>query len=203
MPPASVFPRRCILGNDQEPPQAEQLPLGAWTVGCPPHTSAPRQVPVLLVVPVAIPDALPTQTCQSQGGASSASHESRVSAANGPWGRGAGLAFRFLGVDLRPRAASLLHWGPRQGTPPQCRAPAPSLTDGVCMWTQSCHRAGQLPETQSCAPLAGLLCIPSVPCVFRALDTGRVCSPRNSEELLWGHFPTCLRSPLTSTSSLA
>lgn len=123
-------------------------------VGCPPHTSASRQVPVLLVVPIAVPDALPTQTCQSQGGASSASHESRVSAAHGPWGRGAGLAFRFLGVDLRPRAASLLHWGPRQGTPPQCRAPALSLTDGVCMWTQSCRHAGQLPITQTLCPIS-------------------------------------------------
>ncbi|KAJ8785936.1 hypothetical protein J1605_006896 [Eschrichtius robustus] len=122
-------------------------------------------VPVLLLVPVPIPNAFAAQTCQNQGGAGSASCKSRVSAATGPgkWAgaRGADLASRFPGVGLgatghvRAPACSLWGWSLTCQEPTRhVRAPCPG--DLPCSALALSVAASALPSfTFSAAPGAG------------------------------------------------
>ena len=101
-----------------------------------------------------------------------------------------------VGVQLPSQTLQLPPRCHRPRDPSAVPGPAPSLTGGaVCGQScQPCWAAARNPDAVSQRQLR--------PHMFKALNTGRVSSPCNNEELLWGHFPACLRSPHTSTPSL-
>lgn len=101
----------------------------------------------------------------------------------------------MLGYSFHPRHCSHLPGAVGRETPAQCRAQPESRRWGLCVgsvllpcWAAACN-----PDAVPCCKVRPVA-HQSHACSGYS-STGRVSSSRNSEELLWGHFPACLRSP--------